>query len=161
VALARALARDPEVLLLDEPFGALDAWIRAELRRALKAIQREVKITTILVTHDQEEAFELADQIAVMNLGRVLETGAPEELYFHPRTEFVASFLGTANLISGERDARGVKVGPLRFPLAKEVSEIAGARRVEVLFRPEDVVLAPSAEALGDAQPLGMGAVER
>ncbi|KPV49705.1 hypothetical protein SE17_31095, partial [Kouleothrix aurantiaca] len=84
VALARALAYQPEVLLLDEPFGALDAQIRVELRRSLRRIQREIGPTTIFVTHDQEEAFELADRIGVMNAGRLLEVGPPEELYEHP-----------------------------------------------------------------------------
>jgi len=93
VALARALAHRPEVLLLDEPFGALDARIRAELRRTIRAIQAELKITTIFVTHDQEEAFELADRLGVMNVGRLLEVGPPEELYLRPQTEFVATFL--------------------------------------------------------------------
>src|SRR5437773_8021532 len=81
VALARALAYQPDVLLLDEPFGALDAKIRVDLRRTLRRIQRELGMTTIFVTHDQEEAFELADRIGVMNVGRLLEVGPPEELY--------------------------------------------------------------------------------
>src|SRR5206468_12001101 len=81
VAVARALAHKPEVLLLDEPFGALDAKIREELRRTIREVQRELKISTVLVTHDQEEAFALADRIGVMNLGRLLEVGKPQELY--------------------------------------------------------------------------------
>src|SRR5262245_51610684 len=111
VALARALAHRPEVLLLDEPFGALDARIRTELRRAVRAIQTELNITTIFVTHDQEEAFELADRLGVMNFGRLLEVGRPAELYQRPQTEFVATFLGTANLLVGEQAATGVNVG--------------------------------------------------
>src|SRR5262249_51756555 len=102
VALARALAHQPEVLLLDEPFGALDARIRTELRRTVHGIQRELKTTTIFVTHDQEEAFELADRLGVMNFGRLLEIGPPNELYLRPQTEFVATFLGSANLMVGE-----------------------------------------------------------
>ncbi len=97
VALARALAHQPEVLLLDEPFGALDAKIRVELRRALRAIQKELRITSIFVTHDQEEAFELADRLGVMNHGRLLEVGQPAELYQRPQTEFAATFLGTGH----------------------------------------------------------------
>ena len=108
VALARALAHQPEVLLLDEPFGALDAKIRVELRYALRRIQVELGITTIFVTHDQEEAFELGDRLGVMNFGRLLEVGTPAELYQHPQTEFVASFLGTANLLVGESIHDGV-----------------------------------------------------
>jgi len=107
VALARALAYEPEVLLLDEPFGALDAKIRIDLRRTLRTIQREIGMTTIFVTHDQEEAFELADRLGVMNVGRLLEVGPPDELYLHPQTEFVATFLGTANLLVGRASADG------------------------------------------------------
>ena len=108
VALARALAHRPEVLLLDEPFGALDARIRAEIRSTVRRIQRELGVTMIFVTHDQEEAFELADRIAVLNHGRLLERGSPRELYLHPSTEFTATFLGTANLVVAERSRRGL-----------------------------------------------------
>src|SRR5690606_25511667 len=98
VAVARALAHEPRVLLLDEPFGALDAKIRDELRRSIRDIQRKVGITTILVTHDQEEAFSMADRIGVMDRGRLQDADSPRELYAHPRTRFVATFLGVANL---------------------------------------------------------------
>jgi sulfate/thiosulfate transport system ATP-binding protein len=164
VALARALAHQPEVLLLDEPFGALDARVRLELRRTVRAIQRELRITTLFVTHDQEEAFELADRVAVMNFGRLLEEGPPDELYLRPATEFVAIFLGTANLMVGECTADGVRLGPVRFPLATSGGEPAGApRRVQVLFRPEDVALRDSAEALArlSCQPLGRAVVDQ
>ena len=158
VALARAVAHRPEVLLLDEPFGALDAKIRVELRRALRKIQTELGITTIFVTHDQEEAFELADRLGLMNFGRLLEVGRPSELYQRPQTEFVATFLGTANLLVGQPTANGVTVGPLHFPLKTDLTTPT-AQRVQVLFRPEDVVLGTSAEALG-AVVLGKGEVE-
>jgi sulfate transport system ATP-binding protein len=148
VGLARALAHQPEVLLLDEPFGALDARVRLELRRTVRAIQRELGITTIFVTHDQEEAFELADRLAVLNFGRLLEEGPPEELYLRPETEFVATFLGTANLMVGECSAEGVRLGPVRFPLSTRSEAPQDARRVQVLFRPEDVALRESAERL-------------
>ncbi len=164
VALARALAHQPEVLLLDEPFGALDARVRLELRRTVRAIQRELRITTLFVTHDQEEAFELADRVAVMNFGRLLEEGPPDELYLRPATEFVATFLGGANLMVGECVEDGVRLGPVRFPLATSGGETAAApRRVQVLFRPEDVALCDSAEALArlSCQPLGRAAVEQ
>ncbi len=105
VAVARALAHKPKVLLLDEPFGALDAKIREELRRTIRSVQRELGITTILVTHDQEEAFALGDRLGVMNLGRLLEVGRPTELYSRPATRFVATFLGAANLLLAERRA--------------------------------------------------------
>ena len=146
VALARALAHQPEVLLLDEPFGALDAKVRLELRRTIREIQRELKITTVFVTHDQEEAFELADRLAVLSFGRLLEVGPPDELYLRPETEFVATFLGTANLMVGEATADGVRLGPVQFPLNTRAEPADGARRVQVLFRPEDVALRDSAE---------------
>jgi sulfate/thiosulfate transport system ATP-binding protein len=149
VALARALAHRPEVLLLDEPFGALDARIRTELRRTVHDIQRELKMTTLFVTHDQEEAFELADRMGVMNFGRLLELGPPNELYLRPQTEFVASFLGTANLMVGEVTRDGVRLGPVHFPLSTRPAAVGETRRVQVLFRPEDVAVKTSAEALG------------
>ena len=169
VALARALAYQPEVLLLDEPFGALDAQIRIELRRNLRRIQREIGTTTIFVTHDQEEAFELADRIGVMNAGRLLEVGPPEELYEHPQTEFVATFLGTANLLLGRTTDDGVQVGPLHFPLNTAARPGNGDRRVQVLFRPEDIALVNSLDdlpgpALGHAEVEGttfIGSFER
>ena len=97
MALARALAVDPEVLLLDEPFGALDARVRAELRDWLRRLHDEVHVTTILVTHDQEEAMEVADRIAVMDQGRIVQVGTPREIYEHPATEFVMAFVGHVN----------------------------------------------------------------
>ena len=108
IAVARALAHRPQVLLMDEPFGALDAKIREELRRTIRQIQRELGMTTILVTHDQEEAFALADRIGVMHQGRLLECGRPDDLYTRPQTRFVSTFLGAANLLLGYRTADGV-----------------------------------------------------
>ena len=99
MALARALAVEPKVLLLDEPFGALDARVRTELRQWLRRLHDEVHVTTIFVTHDQEEAMDVAEQIVVMNEGRVEQAGEPTDLYDHPETEFVMSFVGTANRI--------------------------------------------------------------
>jgi len=145
VALARALAHQPEVLLLDEPFGALDAKVRVELRRTIRDIQQELGIPTLFVTHDQEEAFELADRLAVLSFGRLLEAGPPDELYLRPETEFVATFLGTANLMVGEAVADGVRLGPVHFPLGTRAEPAGGSRRVQVLFRPEDVALHESA----------------
>src|SRR6266496_1726006 len=148
VALARALVFQPEVLLLDEPFGALDAKIRVELRRTLRSIQREIGTTTIFVTHDQEEAFELADRLGVMNVGRLLEVGRPDELYQRPQTEFVATFLGTANLLVGRCTDDGVQIGALHFPLNTAARPGNGDVRVQVLFRPEDVALAATEDEL-------------
>ncbi|HEY8021982.1 MAG TPA: ATP-binding cassette domain-containing protein [Thermoanaerobaculia bacterium] len=159
VALARALAHQPEVLLLDEPFGALDARIRTELRRTIREIQREIRLTTVFVTHDQDEAFELADRLAVLNFGRLLEYGPPQELYLRPQTEFVATFLGTANLLVGEVTGKGVKVGPLEFPLATQGEPPSDPRRVQVLFRPEDVALRGSLAEMVNPL-LGQGVVE-
>jgi len=105
MALARALAVEPEVLLLDEPFGALDARVRAELRDWLRRLHEEVHVTTVFVTHDQEEAMEVADQVAVMNRGRIEQVGGPRELYEHPATEFVMSFVGPVNRV-GDRWVR-------------------------------------------------------
>ncbi|HEX2468675.1 MAG TPA: sulfate ABC transporter ATP-binding protein [Solirubrobacterales bacterium] len=99
MALARALAVEPQVLLLDEPFGALDARVRMELRQWLRRLHDEVHVTTIFVTHDQEEAMDVAEQIVVMNEGAVQQAGSPTELYEHPQTEFVMSFVGSANRI--------------------------------------------------------------
>ncbi len=101
MALARALVNRPKVLLLDEPLGALDLKLRKQMQVELKQIQREVGITFVYVTHDQEEALSMSDRIAVMNDGRVAQCGAPEDVYEHPTEEFVAGFIGISNLIEG------------------------------------------------------------
>jgi sulfate/thiosulfate transport system ATP-binding protein len=147
VAVARALAHKPEVLLLDEPFGALDAKIREELRRTIRQVQRELGITTVLVTHDQEEAFAMADRIGIMNLGRLLEIGAPPELYSRPQTRFVATFLGAANLILGRRTPDGIEVGATTVP-APELARGAREHEVVAVVRPEEIELAAGREAL-------------
>jgi len=141
VAIARALAHQPPFLLLDEPFGALDAKIRIELRQTLRRVQRELGLTVVFVTHDQEEAFELADRVAVLHLGRLLEVGRPEELYLRPHHPFVATFLGAANLLVGESTEKGIRLGPSEIPLGTSATG-ARKRRVQVMFRPEDVELA-------------------
>lgn len=158
VALARALAYQPDVLLLDEPLGALDAKIRIELRRSLKDVQRKLGITTILVTHDQEEAFDLADRLGVMSFGRLLEVGTPEELYQRPKSEFVATFLGSANLMVGRSSNGSVHVGPVQVASAEDGLPLGEAQRVQVLFRPEDVALSPTRQGL-DCPNLGLGEV--
>ncbi len=157
VALARALASAPRVLLLDEPFGALDARIRVELRHAIRRIHRELGITTVFVTHDQEEAFALADRLAVLGDGRLLEVGAPADLYLHPRQERVATFLGDANVLVGEASERGVRLGEVELPLGVTAEKAPGGR-VRVVFRPEDMQLGGAAGA-GAAQ-LGLARVE-
>jgi len=141
VAVARALAHRPQVLLMDEPFGALDAKIREELRRTIRQIQRELGIATILVTHDQEEAFALADRIGVMHQGRLLECGPPDDLYTRPATRFVATFLGAANLLLGYRTPDGVRFMP-------PAHDDAPPREVVAVLRPEEVELAAQSGAL-------------
>ena len=104
IALARALAVEPKVLLLDEPFGALDAKVRKELRRWLRRLHDEVHVTSVFVTHDQDEAMEVADRVVVMNQGRIEQQGSPDEVYDHPATPFVLQFLGDVNLFHGRLD---------------------------------------------------------
>jgi sulfate transport system ATP-binding protein len=101
IALARALAVEPQVLLLDEPFGALDAQVRAELRRWLRKLHDEIHVTSVFVTHDQEEALEVADRIVVMNKGKIEQSGTPDQVYEHPANPFVLNFLGNVNLFHG------------------------------------------------------------
>jgi ABC-type Fe3+/spermidine/putrescine transport system ATPase subunit len=169
VAVARSLAHEPRVLLLDEPFGALDARIREDLRRAIRAIQREIGISTILVTHDQEEAFSMADRIGVMDHGRLLEVGEPRALYRSPATRFVANFLGTANLLLGRCQDAFVNVGDLRLLHARQTSWVQDGDEATVVFRPEDfeIALAPeqlSVPALGAASVAELqfvGSIER
>ncbi|ENO90928.1 MULTISPECIES: sulfate ABC transporter ATP-binding protein [unclassified Thauera] len=111
IALARALAVEPRVLLLDEPFGALDAKVRKELRRWLRKLHDELHITSVFVTHDQEEALEVADRVVLMNQGRVEQVGTPEEVYRHPATPFVYGFLGSVNFFHGRVEGEGLRVG--------------------------------------------------
>jgi sulfate transport system ATP-binding protein len=140
VALARALSYQPDVLLLDEPFGALDVKIRSQLRRSLKQIQQQLKVTAILVTHDQEEAFELADRIGVLERGRLLEVGTGEVLYSRPKSLFVATFLGAGTILVGRAEDGQAHFGPLSVPIPSEVAHEDGVR-VQLLFRPEQVLL--------------------
>ncbi|MCX8064309.1 MAG: sulfate ABC transporter ATP-binding protein [Candidatus Hydrogenedentes bacterium] len=107
VALARALAIEPYILLLDEPFGSLDARVRKELRRWLRRLHDEIQVTSVFVTHDQEEALELADRVVITNQGRVEQIGSPEEVYFNPATPFVFQFLGDVNLFHGRELSSG------------------------------------------------------
>jgi sulfate transport system ATP-binding protein len=140
IAVARALAHRPKVLLMDEPFGALDAKIREELRRTIRQIQRELGISTILVTHDQEEAFALADRIGVMHQGRLLECGRPDDLYTRPATRFVSTFLGAANLLLGYRAPDGIRFVPDDAPRASA----APVHEIVTVLRPEEVELGAS-----------------
>ena len=155
VALARALAYEPKVLLLDEPFGALDVKIRTQLRRSFREIQKRLGVTTILVTHDQEEAFEIADRIGVIERGRLIEIGRSEELYSRPDSLFAATFLGAGTVLVGRcRNGRG-EFGSLALPLPEDVPHQEGAP-VRILIRPEQVVLEQQAS---EHPALGLGRV--
>jgi sulfate transport system ATP-binding protein len=148
VALARALAYEPSVLLLDEPFGALDVKIRSQLRRSFREIQQTLRVTTILVTHDQDEAFELGRRIGVIERGRLLETGAPEELYARPRTFHAATFVGSGSVLVGRCRSGQVDLGPVRLAIPADVPHDEGDR-VRVLLRPEQVELADGESSAG------------
>src|SRR5688572_2913693 len=147
VALARALVNHPQVLLLDEPLGALDMKLRKQMQLYLKRIQQEVGITFIYVTHDQEEAMTMSDRLAVMRSGRIEQLGAPEDVYENPATEFVAGFLGSANMLEGELDAgsNGVATvalrdgGSVRLPSSRVPSDLQGTVKVGV--RPEKLTI--------------------
>jgi putative spermidine/putrescine transport system ATP-binding protein len=146
VALARALVTRPRVLLLDEPLSALDAKVRVQLREQIRRIQTELGITTLFVTHDQEEALAVADRVAVMREGRIEQIGTPEELYVSPVTPFVADFVGLSNRIPGMLTGRTISAAGATFELLGE-SQPDGA--VLAYVRPEDVVLNVSAKAEG------------
>jgi spermidine/putrescine transport system ATP-binding protein len=144
VALARALVLRPAVLLLDEPLGALDAKIRKQLRLELKALQEEVGITFVFVTHDQEEALSMSDRVAVMSAGRIEQIGTPEEVYENPATVFVADFLGVSNLMDADAVDRGaehstVAVGD--FKLRAGCGDLDASGPVKIVARPERVQL--------------------
>ncbi len=139
VALARALAVRPRVLLLDEPFGALDAKVRQELRRWLRRLHEEIHVTSVFVTHDQDEALELADRVVVMNKGRIEQIGSPDEVFHNPQTEFVLHFLGEVNSFHGRIDCGAVKLGSLELPCSAEAKLANGNARI--FIRPFDVTL--------------------
>jgi putative spermidine/putrescine transport system ATP-binding protein len=144
VALARALAPKPQVLLLDEPLSALDAKIRTSLREEIRTVQRELGITTIYVTHDQEEALSMSDRIVVMNEGRVEQIGSPFEIYNRPRTRFVASFVGTLNILHARvlDSASGrVIVDDQEIVVAKGLSGVKAGEACALALRPEAIVL--------------------
>ncbi|MCF8496417.1 MAG: sulfate/molybdate ABC transporter ATP-binding protein [Alphaproteobacteria bacterium] len=141
VALARALAVDPKMLLLDEPFGALDSKVRKELRRWLRKLHEDLHITTFLVTHDQEEAMELADRVVVMNKGRIEQIGKPEEIYHNPANAFVYDFLGNYNSFNGWRR------GGEDFQILKKGQKIPeGSTPVRLFARPHDMEVLLAAE---------------
>lgn len=144
VALARALAVEPRVMLLDEPFGALDAKVRKELRRWLRRLHDELHVTSIFVTHDQEEALEVADRVVLLNQGRVEQIGSPSEIYDRPATPFVYGFLGAVNLFHGRVDGTRLQVGDHALshdrpdlPQGAEVIAFARPHELDIIVDPE------------------------
>ncbi|TAJ97859.1 MAG: ATP-binding cassette domain-containing protein [Candidatus Manganitrophaceae bacterium] len=148
VAVARALAYEPQVLLLDEPFGALDLKTRMQLRQSLKQIHRELGVTTVMVTHDQSDAFELGDRIGIMERGKLLATGEPSDIYKRPKSEYVAQFLGAANFFTGVMQDRHVQIGSAFLPLPEGAAAPEKGERVQVLIRPEQFEIAAGRESL-------------
>src|ERR1700704_5432035 len=139
VAIARTLAYKPEVLLFDEPFGALDAQTRGHLRREIRALLKKVNVPAIFITHDQEEALELGDRVAVINVGHIEQIGTPYEIYTHPATEYVATFLGAANIMQALVGKGYLEIGSSRIPIDQQ--EFPEGECVKIVFRPEDVSL--------------------
>jgi iron(III) transport system ATP-binding protein len=140
VALARALAVSPSLLLLDEPLSALDAQVRARLRGEIRDLQQRLKITTVMVTHDQEEAQTLADRIVLMNAGRIEQIGTPWQIYNEPATPFVADFMGVSNLLSGVVRAQD-EVACDQFALHCKTQDHPFGTKVQLLLRPEDIAV--------------------
>jgi ABC-type Fe3+/spermidine/putrescine transport system ATPase subunit len=152
VALARALVIEPSILLLDEPLSNLDALLRKRMRLELREVQERLGITTVFVTHDQDEAFEMSDRIVLMNAGRIEQVGTPEEIYDRPRTRFAAEFIGEASLVEGRVvEARGSEVvlgiGDLKLPALGVGGPLAVGDRAILLTRPERVELVGTGEA--------------
>ena len=149
VAIARTLAYKPEVLLFDEPFGALDAQTRGHLRREIRALLKKVNVPAIFITHDQEEALELGDRIAVINVGHIEQIGTPAEVYNNPASEYVATFLGAANILDGVVRKDRVEIFSAQIPAPID-EKFKDGETVKIVFRPEDVSLSKS-------QPLPAG----
>jgi ABC-type Fe3+/spermidine/putrescine transport system ATPase subunit len=160
VAIARALAYNPEVLLFDEPFGALDAQIRTTLRREIRALLKEIKVPSIFITHDQEEALELGDRIGVLNSGRLEQIGTPFDIYNKPETEFVATFLGAANLLMGVINDSKIKINDTFLEVPNDAPNFRQGQSVKVVFRPEDVFLRKPENLTQNYQELTSGDVE-
>ncbi len=155
VALARAVVNEPEVLLLDEPLGALDTKLRKELQIELMRLQRRLGITFILVTHDQEEALAMSDRIAVMSRGKFEQIGTGEEMYEHPRTAFVAQFLGSANILEADVTNVGdinlelkTTLGKLSCARGSNASAFKNSKNLKVALRPEKIILGANKESI-------------
>jgi putative spermidine/putrescine transport system ATP-binding protein len=165
VAIARALAYKPSLLLFDESFSALDPQMRGGLRREIRALLRQLRVPALFITHDQEEAMELGDQIAILNRGQLEQIGSPEQIYHHPRSEFVASFLGAANIIdlhlldqkllAEDRSAHSLQVSSE----SGQSGQSGEARARRLLFRPEEVVVQPAPGSVEALAHLGTGRV--
>lgn len=149
VALARALAIEPRVLLLDEPLSALDAQVRVHLREEIRRIQTQAGTTTLLVTHDQEEALTVADRVGVMLNGRIEQLGTPEDVYQRPRTAFISEFVGAVNRIPADRFGAQVLVLGRRMNVSNAASEALSATDLEALVRPEDLELRGAGDGPG------------
>ena len=160
VAIARTLAYKPQVLLFDEPFGALDAQTRVHLRREIRGLLRQVKVPSIFITHDQEEALELGDRIAVLNNGKLEQIGTPDQVYNQPATEYVATFLGAANLLLGVATRGFVEIGTARLPAEKETQRFRDGQSVKLVFRPEDVCISQDANLPEGCRRLANGVIE-
>jgi sulfate/thiosulfate transport system ATP-binding protein len=160
VAIARTLAYKPQVLLFDEPFGALDAQTRVKLRREIRSLLKQVKVPSVFITHDQEEALELGDRIAVLNNGHLEQIGTPDEVYNSPATEYVATFLGAANLLLGVVTEGSVQIGSASLPAAKETTRFREGQSVKLVFRPEDVCVSQDANLPEGCRRLANGVIE-
>ena len=160
VAIARTLAYEPQVLLFDEPFGALDAQMRVRLRREIHALLKHVNLPAIFITHDQEEALELGDRIAVLNAGRLEQIGTPDDVYNRPETEFVATFLGAANLLLGVINNGNVEIGTAIIPAGEEAAKFREGQAVKLVFRPEDVYLSKTGALPEGCRRLTNGVIE-
>lgn len=160
VAIARALAYNPQVLLFDEPFSALDAQIRARLRGEIRALLKTLGVPSIFITHDQEEALELGDRIAVLNEARIEQIGTPLDVYNKPETEYVAKFLGAANLLLGVIDGENFEIENSQIAVGAEADRFAPGQSVKLVFRPEDVVLSGLGDYPPDSSYLINGAIE-
>jgi iron(III) transport system ATP-binding protein len=161
VALARAIVKKPSLLLLDEPLSNLDALLRDEMRAELKSLQARLGVTTIYVTHDQSEALEMSDLVAVMNGGVIVQMGTPQEIYFRPATGFVATFMGSANVLRGTVDTQtpDAALGTVTFPGGRKLTcrftrSMGAGESVAVSIRPEDIRLSASMPAQGSANQL-------
>ncbi|HZS08918.1 MAG TPA: ABC transporter ATP-binding protein [Blastocatellia bacterium] len=160
VAIARALAYEPEVLLFDESFSALDPQTRVPLRREIRALLRKLRVPALFITHDQEEAMELGDHVAILNRGRLEQIGSPSEIYNDPQTEFVATFLGAANVLEGKWQDGLIHLDSDRYlaPVSS-VPPLTDGERVKVIFRPEDVSLGSATGLIETPYHLGRGEI--